>query len=103
MKSIEAIAGCLSQFQELETLGVIEAMLVLPLEHSRLEGQAALEQQNFYLEGLKYWMYHRRDIAASLDSMQPVERSIQELSRQVEHLSRLMPRPEVHQRLQGLL
>ena len=97
------MTGCLSRFQELETLGVIEAMLVLPLEHARLEGQAALEQKEIYLEGLKFWTYHRRDIAAALDCMLPVKSSIEELSRQVEHLSRLMPKPEVHQRLQGLL
>jgi len=48
------VTGCLSRFQELETLGVIEAMLVLPLEHARLEGQAALEQKEIYLEGLKF-------------------------------------------------
>jgi hypothetical protein len=35
--------------------------------------------------------------------MQPVRQSIDELSEQAEHLSKLMPTPETHQKLQGLL
>lgn len=78
-------------------------MLVLPFEHARLEGLTTLEEREFYMEGLKFWFYHRRDIKASLDSMQPIRKSIDELSEQVQHLSKLMPSPETHQKLQGLL
>ena len=74
-------------------------MLVLPFEHARLDGLCNLEEKEFYMEGFKFWFYHRKDIQASLDSLQPIRKSIDELSEQVKHLSELLPSPKIHQKL----
>jgi hypothetical protein len=52
---------------------IIEAMLVLPFEHARLSGLVTLQEKDQYAEGLKFWLYHRRDIMASIDHMQPIK------------------------------
>lgn len=103
LKSIEAIVGCVARFNALNTIDIIEAMLVLPFEHSRLKGLADLEYTASYMSELKFWLYHLRDIRASLDSTKSIRQQIDELQVQVQHLSELMPSPIIHQKLYGLL
>ena len=52
---------------------------------------------------LKFWLYHRRDIKTSLDQMKPILNQINSLQIQVDHLQKLIPPSDIHQRLHGLL
>ena len=65
-KSIKAIVGCVSLLNGQNTLDIIESMIVLPFEHSRLEKIKNLEYKEQYMGELKFWLYHRRDIKTSL-------------------------------------
>jgi len=85
-KSIKALVGCISKLNGQNTLDIIESMIVLPFEHSRLQQVKDLEYKEQYMGELKFWLYHRRDIKTSLDQMQPILDQINKLQAQVDHL-----------------
>jgi hypothetical protein len=96
VKSADALIGCAARFNTLDTVEIIQALLVLPFEHQRLQGIIDLEHKTSYLGTLRFWQYHLGDIQASLNSAKGAREQIEELSAQAQHLSRLLPSPIIH-------
>lgn len=87
----------------LETTKIIEAMLVLPFEHARLQELAETQTTESCLSELRFWQYHLRNISAAHDCTKPIRAQIQVLEEQVVRLAALLPSSELHQRLLTLL
>jgi DNA mismatch repair ATPase MutS len=51
-------------------------MLVLPLEHKRMQSILKLESETEYFGELTFWLYHIRDLSRALDKTQSKQEEI---------------------------
>jgi len=56
----------LQAFNDLSTLDIIQAMIVLPFEHKRMGGVLSGQQQIAFKGELQFWLYHLRDVQTAL-------------------------------------
>lgn len=102
-QSIKAIVGCFRVFLSLDTVELVQAMLVLPFELMRIKAMKEIQYQEAYLAELSFWFYHLRDCAESLKNAQSTKGAIAQLQAQIAHLQQLLPSPEIQVLLTGLL
>ena len=67
IKSISAITDSFNIFLSLDTIEIIQAMLVLPFEHQRFKGIHDFDEKFSYEGEIEFWFYHLRDIKNSLE------------------------------------
>jgi len=90
-------------FENLQTIDVIQAMLVLPLEHKRMQQILNIETKMALMGELQFWLYHLRDLNRALMKTHTKEEEIVALQNEINRLEKLLPNAKVQQRLTGLL
>ena len=102
-QSIRAIVGCFRVFLSLDTVELVQAMLVLPFELTRIKALMEMQHSEAYLAELSFWFYHLRDFSESLKNTQSTKEAMADLQAQIAHLEQLLPSPEIQSLLTGLL
>ena len=65
-ESIDNLVSSYNIFLSLDTIEIIQAMIVLPFEHQRFQDTHDFEHKNAYLGEIEFWYYQLRDLHNSL-------------------------------------
>jgi hypothetical protein len=99
MKTINSIASNYTLFDRLESLEIIQAMLVLPFEHQRMSSIQDFEHNTVFMGEVEYWQYHLRDITRVLEKTSGHSQKNEALAKEITRLTDLMPSKTVHSKL----